>query len=175
MGALFIFGGIMRPITIVLTIIDSKGHENQMLINLVNQSIESDLSNLETIATNHQIDIDALTEGQIVRCGLVIDVELDSSLKIAPVSNASNEAGAIFVFTTDGGFSTQIRIPAFMESKIVSGTPEVDLTDSAVQDLIDHIVDGYSNGSVLRDIVDSRGDDIVMLGSAKEVFQRGRV
>lgn len=154
---------------------DSKGKENQMLVNIVDQSIEPDLSNLETIAKAHQADIDALTDGQIVRCGLVVDVDLENGLKGAPVANSSNEAGATFIFVTADGFNTQFRIPAFKESKLVSSSPEVDITDGDVIDLIDNVIDGYSNGSTLRDVVDSRGDDIVSLGTAKETFQRGRV
>jgi hypothetical protein len=169
----------MRPITIVLTIQDSKGSENQMLINIVNQDTEPDLTNLIAMATNHQLDIDALTDGAIVRCGLVVDVPIHFSLKDAAVSNSSNEAGATFIFFSDANYTTQFRIPAFVEAKILPGTPEVDLTDTAVQDLLTNIVDGYSTviegATGLQDVVDSRGEDVTQLGTAKEVFQRGRV
>lgn len=169
----------MRPISVVLTILDSKGSEKQMLINIVNQDTEGDLSHLVAMATNHQLDIDALTEGLIVRCGLVVDVPLHANLKISPVANSSNEAGAAFIFTTANGYATQFRIPAFDESKLITGTPEVDLTDTAVADLVSHMIDGYSTviegSTALQDVVDSRGEDVTELGTAKEIFQRGRV
>lgn len=160
-----------RPINIVLIYKDAKGGEAQSLINIENQDEESDISQQIAAAVQHQLDIDALTEAQIIRCGVLIDVPLHGSLKTSPVANSDLEAGALFIFKADNNFSTQTRIPAFAESKFVTASPEVDLTDSDVQDFVTNMLDGYNS----LDVQTSRGEDVVILASSKKDFEKSRV
>jgi len=164
-----------RPINIVLIYKDGKGNEGQSLINIVNQDEESDIAQQIEAAVQHQIFVDALTGCQIVRCGLLIDVPIDVSLKSTPESTSDLEEGAEFIFRADNTFTSQIRIPGFLDSKFVSASPEVDLTDSDVLDFVDSMTDGLDGGSGLLDVQSSRGDDLTTLASAKKSFQKSRV
>lgn len=166
-----------RPISLVLTVRDGKGKDAQLLINIINQDDESDISKQLEMARKFQLDIDALITGQVVRCGLVIDVPLDTGLSTSPDTNADIEQGALFIFRSTTNFNTSTRIPTFDETKLITGTPSVDLTDSAVADFVTNIIDGYEANTTgdRREVQDNRGDDITELLSAKQSFQRSRV
>jgi hypothetical protein len=171
-----------KPINIVLTIRDGKTPKPryaQMLINVVNQDGEPDIFKQIEMARRFQLDIDAQTTGQIVACGLIVDVPLDPSLKIAPDPNSDSEEGATFVFKSDGGYLTTFRIPTFDQTKILPNSADVDLLDADVSEMIMNIIVGYDSdplgGGDYLDVQDSRGDDVFEFVSAKQSFQKSRV
>lgn len=171
-----------KPINIVLTIRDGKTPKpqySQLLINVVNQDGEPDIFKQIEMARRFQIDIDALTKGQIVACGLIVDVPLDISLKTAPEPNSDVEEGASFFFRSVDGYLTQFRIATFDQTKIIPNTADVDVSDSDVANLITNIIVGYDSDPLgtddFRDVQDSRGDDITDFISAKQSFQKSRV
>lgn len=170
-----------KPINIVLTIRDGKTPKpqySQLLINVVNQDGEPDIFKQIEMARRFQIDIDAQTKGQIVACGLIVDVPLDVSLKTFPDPDSDIEEGGTFVFRSENGYLTTFRIATFDQTKIIPNTADVDVSDSDVENMIINILLGYDSdpsGGDLRDVQDSRGDDITDFISAKQSFQKSRV
>lgn len=164
-----------RPAVIVLTIEDAKGSQAQMLVNVINQDDEPDISKQIAMAVQHQLAIDAVTAGRIVRCGLILDISLDITLKAAPLSGSDVEEMAQFIWRSENGFTTRFNVPAFDDTKFDADAVNVDLTDPDVVTLVNSIIAGYSDGVAPREIQDSRGDDITELLSAFKEIVKPRV
>jgi hypothetical protein len=115
----------------------------------------------------------AIIKGQIVDIGVGIGLQV-SGLPALPDPDSDVEEGARFSFRTVADFITGHRIPTFDESKIVSGTANVDTADTDVAAWVDHMIDGHT---VLLDNIqptDERGSDINALEKAKEAHQAQR-
>ena len=120
--------------------------------------------------------IDALISGAITRVGIVFDFTLTGGVKLAALAGSDVEEGARFQFRTENNFFTHLRIPTFLESLIVAGTREVDLTDSDVAAFVTAMEDGIdlAGAAPIVEPSDSRGEDIVALVSAQEQFLSSR-
>lgn len=166
----------MRPITLVLTIEDGKGSQSQMLFNITNASADTDLSDQLEVARLAQLLVDPLIGGQIVRCGLIVDVDLDSGIKTTPDVDSDVEEGAQFIWKSETNHNTQTRIPTFLEDKLNTASRTVDLSDSDVMDFNNAIIDGIEVTSPRTiEFQDNRGDDITLLQSAREHFVKSRL
>lgn len=113
-------------------------------------------------------------KGAITDIGIGISVAIPGGTPTTPDPDSDVEEGARFSFVTDAGSSTNIRIPTFDEAKLVSGTAQVDTTDTDVQAFVDLMIDGHTY--LLENIqpTDERGEDIVALTAAREAFQKSR-
>lgn len=166
----------MRPISLVLTIEDGKAVQSQMLLNITNTSGNTDLSDQLEVARQVQLLVDPLIAGKIVRCGLIVDVDLDGALNDIADVNSDVEEGAQFIWKSENGHNTQTRIPTFLESKINNTFKTVDLSDSDVQDFNNAVIDGIDVSPPRTiEFQDNRGDDITLLQSAREHFVKSRL
>lgn len=97
-----------------------------------------------------------------------------SVLAVSPTVGSDVEETAQFVFGTEGGFSTKISIPAFIETNIQAGSKLVNRAATNVAPFIAAMILGLTQSENLVQPVDSRGDDIIRIKSAKENFRRSR-
>lgn len=114
--------------------------------------------------------INALILGAIERVGLCVSGTLPAGLRTTPDVGSDVEEGARFIFNSDGGYTTSVRIPTFDEQFIVDGTTTVDSTAGAVASF----VAGMTAGLATVQPTDYRGADIESIKSAREDFQRSR-
>lgn len=158
-----------RPTTLVLTIRDGKSAESQILLNVEDGG--EDITNQIAAAIEAQELIDTIIGGAIVRCGLIVDIDLSGAIKTIPDVDSDIEEGAVFIWRSSSGHNTKARIPTFLESLITSPLQHADLTDGDVAAFNDMVIDGVSG----IDFVDSRGDDVTSLLSANENFVKSRL
>lgn len=114
--------------------------------------------------------IDNMITGIVTKIGLVYGVDLPAGLDATAASGSDVEDGAMFIFSTAGGYLTRIRIPTFDEAKIIGTSDAVDLTDGQVSAFRTLMLDGDGT----TEPSDNRGDDITALRSAKEAHQKQR-
>lgn len=133
---------------------------------------------LEVIAQRIAELVAPLLAGQIVRIGVALSFELPASLGVSGDNTLSPdsdvEEGARFQFRTAGGYTTSLRLPTFYESKLISGTDQVNLTDADVAAFVNAMVDQISvtdgPDTYIVNPSDYRGDGIVHLVFAREQF-----
>ena len=162
---------------IVITVQDGKGKKSNMVINV--PPALPNIGRYMAIGRNWIDIVRGVTSGKVVYAGVTFGIELTAgALGDVADPNSDVEEGAKFIGMTENGFTSSLRIPAFDEAKILAGTRQVDLTDGAVEDLVDAMIDGIDDDDTvlvnLQDVVDTRGEDIVSLVSALESFQRTR-
>lgn len=166
----------MRPITLVLTIEDGKTKQSQMLLNVTSTSADTDVEDQLEVARQTQLLVDSCIGGQIVRCGLILDVDLDAGIKTTPDVDSDIEEGALFIWSSENGHNTKARIPTFLESKIINTLRIVDLTDADVIAFNDTVIDGIEvTAPRVIEFQDNRGDDVTTLISARESFVSSRL
>jgi hypothetical protein len=158
-----------RPIALVLTIRDDKNHAAQTIINIENQDTVT-LADMLEAARLHQINVDAITTGQIIQCGLVLDVPLDETIKTDPETGSDIEEGASFIFAASVG-NTKVFIPTFNHDFSLPDRPDVDLSVFEILDFVGDILTGYDG----VDIQELRGNTVTDLISAKLDFHRARI
>lgn len=156
---------MVKPLTMVFTIQDGKGGSGQTLINAPGLT-SSDIGGQYATCETFQGLIDALIKGYIIRAGVVVDIPLIGGIKTSPDVNADLEEGAKFIWRASTDFTAENRIPTFDESKIITGTRQVDLLDGDVDNFITAMLAGT--------IRDSRNDPLVLMLSAQEDFGRSR-
>jgi len=155
------------PASIVVTIEDGKGVKSDMLINIPTSTT---VANATAFIGDLLPAIDALISGRIVRAGLCYAIALPGGLDPSANALSDVEEGAKFSFVSTAPFKTSFRIPTFNETLILSGTKQVDVTDTDVDALVDLIVTG--DGTVAP--VDGRDADITALNYAREMFVKDR-
>lgn len=161
--------------TVVLSVVDGKGALSSTEFNLPDATSHADA---RLMAGEMAKLIGPLVTGRITRIGLVQDVPVPGSLTAAAQLMSDVEEGARFQFETVNGFTTAMRLATFDEGKIVSGSREVDLTDTAVTAFVNAMHSGIdltaAGGSATVAPCDKRGEDINLLVSAREQFQSSR-
>lgn len=155
------------PAAIVVTIEDGKGIKSDMLINIPTATT---VANATTFINSLLALIDPLISGRIVRAGLCYAIALPGGLTGTANALSDVEEGAKFSFISTAPFKTGFRIPTFNETLLLSGTKQVDITDTDVDAFVDMIVAG--NGTVAP--VDGRDADITALNYAREQFVKDR-
>lgn len=166
----------MRPITLVLTVLDGKDLESQMLLNITNTSDTTDIDDQLEVARIVQTLVDPLITGAIIRCGLIVDVELDPGIKTTADVDSDVEEGGLFIWNSDSGHNTQTRLPTFSEAKLLPSSRIVDLSDVDVSAFNDAIIDGIEvTPPRLIEFQDNRGDDITLLRQARETIGKSRL
>jgi len=123
--------------------------------------------------------LEPLLQGRIRAAGARVEVDL-SEFGWASVAglNSDVQEGGRFVFRTVTNFLKSLRIPTFNESKIVSTTDNIDLTDADVSAFVAGMTSGIDltgvGGTGTASPCDYRGDDITGIVTAKENFTRSR-
>lgn len=164
----------MGAFVITISIKDAKGAEAKTSFNFPSTYAFDDVI---LFAAQQAERIGKLIKGRIVRATVSQDADLTAvTVPTTADPDSDVEEGAYFQFGTAGGFTTSQRIPTFDESKFISGTKLVDLTDTDVDDYVTVMQTGapvVALGGVLSPS-DQRDDDITTLNVAKEQFQKSR-
>jgi len=144
----------------------------------INFPDDSDFATLIDFAKTTAQLIDPLITGQIVKVGIGWEIPLTDitgpSLASGPLSTSDVEEGARFQFGTEINSITGFRIPTFDETFMVAGTRLVNTADSAVDALIDRIIDGRTVGIVNVQPSDMYGNDVTYIEDAREAFESSR-
>lgn len=116
-------------------------------------------------------DLDAITEGKITSINLVIDVDLPSGLKSAPVANSDvQEAGLITYVAANTKYVWSQLIPAFVQSKF-SGK-NINLADSAVSTFTTRMVSGATVSGALVQPSDKYENDLQSVKRGTKRFRK---
>lgn len=146
---------------------DAKGARSSTQFN-IDQGADSLAAN--ATAASMVSKIAPLIGGGIESAHLLVPVT-GATYTNLPTATSDVEEGARFIMRTVGGYSTQARIPTFLESKMVSGSNIVNVADPDVAAFLLLWTVGLPANSTF---VDSRNDAVESLASAREAFQRSR-
>lgn len=159
---------------ITYTIKDGKGKKSQCVINYPNVDLVTDVTAQNRNPLWYALEIggwiQAMITGAIVSMSVSMDVDMSGFGNYVPEENSDVEEGATFIFTTENGYTTRIRIPTFDEQYIVAGTSDVDLTEIVISTFVSEVIGGTDSGTFYT-LTDARGDDITALKTAYESFK----
>lgn len=160
--------------TITYSITDGKGKQSTTEVNLPSTTAFTDVL---LFASQMAVLLDDMIAGRIERIGITATVDmstLTSLIKQTAGTTSDVEEGGRFNFRTANGFFTAMRIPTFLEDKIVTGTDVVDVADTDVAAYLTAMRTGINltaaGGSGTIQPADKRDEDIVSLDSATESF-----
>ena len=113
--------------------------------------------------------------GVVERVSVTFEVDVSGLAGNTMDANSDVEEGARFAWLVAGGYTASNRIATFDESKMVSGTNQVDTGDPDVAQFVSYMEDGFTATSTnVVSPTDYRDDDITDLASAQESFQKTR-
>ncbi len=148
------------PNLITYTIKDAKGKTSTLKLHIYNG-----FSDPLTYAYQVGLLLEPLIGGQIIAIRFVFNLDMsEGGFKNAPLGISDVEERARFKFVSDKGFPVEFSIPTILESKMVAGSSDIDVTDTDVAAFI----------NAMSELTDSRGDNIVEFVSAKEAFRSRR-
>jgi len=169
----------MPAAKMVVTIRDGKGKKANVLLHSEVLD-DADLvagATYESMGDNLLQDLEPIIDGEIVEAHWLLPVGFDFTPQTAD-PDSDVEEGALFVWETVDGYQTRTRIPTFKESLLVAGSRLVDLTEGAVQDWVNTMIDGPDAlAGVPEDrfnMTTNRGEDITVLRAAYELFKASR-
>lgn len=161
--------------TILYSITDEKSKISTTEVKLPSATAFADV---EIFAGQMAALIDTLITGYISRIGIVYQVALPAGIAAAASANSDVEEGARFQFRTTNGFFSGLRLATFNESRIVSGSKDVDTVDADVAAFVTAMVTGIdlsgAGGSGTIQPSDSRNEDLTALEFAREQFLSSR-
>lgn len=161
--------------TVLMSVRDNKNQVSTMEFNIPGATT---LADAQIMAQEMALLADPMLLGAISRLGISVSVDLPGGLTGSPSTGADVEEGARFQHLTSGNFRSGLRMPTFNESRIVSGSRAVDLTDADVIAWVDAMNDGLditgAGGSGVISPCDKRGEDLESLVFAQEQFQASR-
>lgn len=164
--------------TVTCVIEDEKGSQSQVRGYLKYQDrivdIANEPGNPEYWARFFMRYLNDMTTGAVVSCSITLSVDLEPTIRSAPLVGSDVEEGAQLIWRTVGGFVARQRIPTFDEALILPGTREVDTSDGDVAAYLQFM--SAQNIEMTEDwtvvVSDSRGDALASLRTAKEDFNR---
>ena len=113
--------------------------------------------------------------GRFVGASIGIGVNLSGvTLKGAPAQYTDVEEGARFSWRSTVGAPTGFRIPTFLETYGFDTGTAVNLSDPTVDDFVQRIIQGDTQGATTVRWSDSRGNNIAALIKAVESFTKSR-
>ena len=116
--------------------------------------------------------IDAVVGGKITSISLCLIVALPGGLKANPAANTDVEEGARFGWLTSQANLASNRFATFLETKLTGEV--VNQADAAVTALKNAIISGIAVTAGTMTFVDSRGEDITSLSSARDQHKKER-
>lgn len=154
------------------TIQDAKGKTSVTKINFPSAV---DLGQVASFAGDTATMINGIITGKILEAGLGLAIDLSgSTIRTAPDPDSDVEEGARFMWNAASGAETGFRLPTFDEAKMVSGTRNVDQSDTDVAAFVARILAGKTTGLVNASPSDDHGSDITTIKSARESFTSSR-
>lgn len=112
--------------------------------------------------------------GRITNASVCFGVDLSGaglSTNASSVSKVTRKGNFRF-FTASSGFLAKVRVPSIAESKVVSGSDDLDQGDADVIAYVDDLVNGVTVTGGTMTFTNGRGHDITALKAVKERFQR---
>lgn len=156
--------------TVTLSIKDAKGKTGRMEVNLPTGTGQITATNF---AEDLAVAVADLINGAITNISITDTIDLPGAIVgFTPNENADVEESAVFIFRTEGNFTTKVSIPTLAEDYVLGGTDVLDLSIAEMDTFVDLMIDGLIdvvNGDAIPS--DSRDDDIVSVASAKERFR----
>jgi len=156
-------------IQVTVSVEDAKGKTSHMFIGLPSAT---SVINWGLFAAAWATAVDAVMGGKITNLGVCYRVALPGGLKATADATSDVEEGGRMSFRTENNWISGFRIPTFLESKLLAGTKEMDLTDGDVDAVVDLMIDGEAVGGAAP--CDQREDDIVSIETARELFVKDR-
>lgn len=110
---------------------------------------------------------------KVTRAGVCISLDLSTStIKANPLTGADAAQKGFFGFATDlTGFRTKMRLPAFNETLVNSGSDTIDQTDTDVAAFLTAEEDGIVVTGGTISPCDNRENDVVSTDYAREIFR----
>ena len=131
----------------------------------------SSFANVESNVNNILPFIDNMISGVIENVSISRNIDLPGGLKSTAGSTSDVEEKGVFVFRTSFG-NTRISLPTFKDSLVVSGTDEIDTSDTDVAAFIFRVIDGSSTPWEFVRGADYRDEPIISFVDAYEKFKR---
>lgn len=160
-------------IFVVYSIKDAKSKISTFRINFGNPATVN-LGMVTAWATAVAPTIANLITGALVEIGVGFTLALPGGLPASPQAISDVEEGARFSYKTALNTVTGFRIPTFNESKMVSGTANVNGSDTDVVDLNTKMVLGHTVALETIQPTDERGEDVTAVVSMKDSFSKTR-
>lgn len=119
--------------------------------------------------------LDKIIDGKIEDASASINVNLNGvTLKTAPLPGCDIEEGAIFTFRSTVGAPTTMRIPTFDEEFGLETGDAVDLSAEPVDDFVQRIIQGDTQGATTVRWTDSHGNNVAGLTRAADSFKKSK-
>lgn len=161
----------MASVDLTIQIRDGKGETGSFTINLPSTTAVADAL---LFATEIEPLIAPLVNGVIESIKVAIPASI--SAPGTPGLTSDIEEKAHFVFRTVSNFVKRFKIPALAETKVLSGSANLDTSDTDVAAFVTAMESGLDltgvGGSGTVQPSDYRDDDILDLESAVETFGR---
>lgn len=152
---------------------DAKGKTGSFSVNFPD-NVDIPLVTGDFMPTTAQL-IDEVIGGKITDASASINVNLDGvTLKDAPITGSDVEEGATFSFRSTAGAPTRFRLPTFDETFGLETGDAVDLAAPAVDDIVQRIIAGDTQGLTTVRFADAHGNNVSSLTRATGNFQRSR-
>ena len=115
--------------------------------------------------------LDAILGGKVNRASLRAIPDLSGLTGNAVSSTADVEDVAAFVFQTADGRPVRINVPGYDETRTITGSDDIDLTDPDIAAFVTAVTAGVAVTAGTAEPCDVAEDDIVSLVSARERFR----
>lgn len=160
------------PAYIYYTVTDDYGSLSTVEVEF---PITTPLSDLPLLLQAFADLINPLVEGGLEQAGIVVPVDITWA---AAAVGSDVQEKAEFYFTTEGGFSKTLNLPAILEDYFLPNSKHIDLTDFDIAAFVSAIEDGIdlsgAGGSGTVQPCDQRGEDIIFLEKAIENWGKRR-
>lgn len=153
------------PIEIVYTIEDRKGKQATTSTRIADATTETQVT---AFATGFASLMDAITRGIIRAITAVYKVDISALANNAPSASSDVEEIGAFEFVTAQGNRVKLNIPAINENLVVNETGELDLTQTAIANIVTMMEDGLAVTGGTVTPCDIGEDDIVGTLVARE-------
>lgn len=155
--------------TINFTFRDDENNSSVVSINFADSIVTA---NLASAASAFLVVLGPLTDAAFVKA-TVSRVLLTGSA--APVSGSDIEIGARFIWAQVGTAKRTLqKIPAFVRSKLIPTTKNVDLTDADVAAFVTAMEDGLTAVSLFEPTNDDGDASIDAIVTAQETYEKAR-
>ncbi len=165
--------GLLRRLPVhvgvYMSVLDEKGQESTINFKF---PAASDLAVVQSWIQVMAQRVDAVILGQVVDSGLSLSVDISGlGLKTAPMTGSDVQEKALISMGTDAGTLTTATIPTFDETYFDS-SGIADLANADILAMVNHIVDGQTNGLTNASPSNAYGNDVTEVAAVSETFSR---
>lgn len=153
------------PIDVIYTLEDRKGKQATTSVKLADATTET---NVTTFGVGFGLLADAIVNGVIRAITAVYQVDISSIGNNTPSASSDVEEIGAFEFVTANGNRVKLNIPGINENLVVNETGNLDLTETAIANIITMMEDGIAVTGGTVSPCDIGEDDIVGTLFARE-------